>query len=67
MAAKQAQHSVEYNAVVALCQEHNKNMFDRVLHPVRKEQGMIYSIIVDLMQTYGWMPSSIAEWLQFAR
>lgn len=62
---KQVKHSAEYNVVIGLCKKYNKDLYARVLHPVRKEMMMLYSIMNDLMSTYGWMPSRIEEWVKF--
>ena len=67
MTKTKTQHSTEYNITMALCKEYNRDIYERVQHPVRKENMMVYSAINDLLTTYGWMPSRIGEWLKYAQ
>jgi hypothetical protein len=53
-----------YQITEMLCRIHNKNQFERVLHPVRKDNMMLYSVIYDLTQTYHWNEFRVSEWIK---
>lgn len=66
-AKKQEQHSWQYNTITAICAEEKKDLFLRVKHPVRMEMGLLYSICIDLLNTYHWLPGQVAHFVKFVR
>lgn len=60
-------HSLQYRIVTNACAKYGKSLFSQVKHPVRCEFMMLYAACIDLWDTYGWLPSRIENWLQYAQ
>ena len=59
--------SSELQMIERLCSLHGKGLFIKVKHPVRTDWMLLYSVIIDLRETYRWNEDSISGWLRFAR
>ena len=65
--SKPETHSLQYRIVTQMCSKYGKNLFSQVKHPVRFEWAMLYEVAFDLWDTYGWMPTRVENWLQYAQ